>query len=45
MASLKELQTFYSYEDALDMTEIILVNNYNEDLVYRRAREKAERKL
>lgn len=30
LASLHELQTIYSYDDALDMMEIILVNNYNE---------------
>lgn len=40
MATLKELQTYYSYEDALDMSEVILVNNYNEDLVYRKLSDK-----
>lgn len=30
LASLKELETYYSYEDALDMVEIITVGNYNE---------------
>lgn len=30
MASLKELEEYYSFEDALNMAEIILVNNYNE---------------
>jgi hypothetical protein len=24
------MQTYYSYDDALDMAEIIQVNNYNE---------------
>ena len=40
MATMKELQTFYSYEDALNMAEVIRVNNYNEDLMYKRASEK-----
>ena len=43
LATLHELQTVYSYADALDMAEVITVNNYNEDLMYRRAKEKAER--
>lgn len=30
LAKLYELQTVYHYEDALDMYEIVLVNNYNE---------------
>lgn len=30
MASLNELEVVYSYEDALDMAEIITVQNYNE---------------
>ncbi|MDR1396859.1 MAG: hypothetical protein LBJ14_03930 [Desulfarculales bacterium] len=30
LASLHELQTVYSYEDALNMAEIITVQNYNE---------------
>ena len=42
LASLGELQTVYSYEDALDMSEVIQVNNYNEDLLYREALKKAE---
>lgn len=29
-ASLHELQTVYSYEDALDLLEIITVQNYND---------------
>lgn len=37
MASLRDLQEFYSYADALDMAEIIMVNNYNEDLFYEQA--------
>jgi hypothetical protein len=30
LATLYELQTVYSYRDALDMYEIILTSNYNE---------------
>lgn len=30
LATLHELETIYSYEDALNLTEIILVQNYNE---------------
>ncbi len=30
MATLHELETVYSYEDALNMMEIIVVQNYNE---------------
>jgi hypothetical protein len=30
LAKLHELQTVYYYEDALDLYEIVLVNNYNE---------------
>ena len=40
MATLRELETYYSYEDALNMAEVIRVNNYNEDLMYRKASEK-----
>lgn len=40
MASLRELQEYYAYEDALDMAEIIMVNNYNEDLFYEQASKK-----
>lgn len=29
-ATLHELQTIYSFPDALDMYEIIVINNYNE---------------
>jgi hypothetical protein len=31
-ATLYELQTVYSYEDAMDMYEIAYVNNINEEL-------------
>jgi hypothetical protein len=37
MASLRDLQEYYSYADALDMAEIIMVNNFNEDLYYEQA--------
>lgn len=30
LSTMIELQTVYSYEDALDMAEIITVQNYNE---------------
>jgi len=30
LATLHELKSVYCYEDALDLYEIILVNNYNE---------------
>jgi hypothetical protein len=30
LVKLHELQTVYHYEDALDLYEIVLVNNYNE---------------
>ena len=30
-ATLHELQTVYSYEDALDMYEIVYINSINED--------------
>lgn len=33
LATLAELQTIYSYEDALDLYEIAAVNNYNEKLL------------
>ena len=40
MATLRELQEYYSYADALDMAEIIMVNNCNEDLYYEQAKRK-----
>jgi hypothetical protein len=30
LASLHELETVYSYEDALNLAEVITVRNYNE---------------
>ena len=44
MATLRELQEWYSYEDALDMAEIIMVNNHNEDMMYQDAERKHGRK-
>jgi hypothetical protein len=38
MATLKELETYYSYEDALNMLEVITVNNANEWLAYEEAK-------
>ena len=41
-ASLYELQTIYSMGDALDMYEIIAVNNYNEAAYAEAARREQE---
>lgn len=30
LATLEKLQTYYHYEDALDLYEMVLVDNYNE---------------
>jgi len=37
LATLKELETWYSYEDALNMAEIIMVQRNNEQAAYRAA--------
>lgn len=37
-ATLHELQTIYSYEDALDMYEIAYINSINEDKANERSR-------
>ena len=37
-ATLHELQTVYSYEDALDMYEIAYINSINEDKANERSR-------
>ena len=37
LATLYELQTIYSYEDALDMYEVVCVNNYNEGQMLKQA--------
>ena len=38
LATLYELQTVYSYEDALDMYEIAYINSINEDKANERSR-------
>lgn len=35
LATLHELETVYSYEDLLDMYEVILINNINEYRAYK----------
>jgi hypothetical protein len=40
LATLHELQTIYGLEDAYDMLEIILVDNHNEALAYKKGSEK-----
>jgi hypothetical protein len=37
LATLRELEEYYSYEDALNMIEVISVNNANEYLAYEEA--------
>ena len=43
LATLDDLQTRYSYEDALNLLEIIQVNNYNEYLLHEDARRNRKR--
>ena len=43
-ATLKELETYYSYEDLLDMCEIIYINNLPKDLMYKDMEKKAKSK-
>jgi hypothetical protein len=38
LATLRELEEYYSYEDALNMLEVISVNNCNEYLAYEDAK-------
>ena len=38
LATLKELETWYSYEDALNMAEIVQVRHHNERVVADAAR-------
>jgi hypothetical protein len=40
LATLRELQTVYSYADALDLQEILVVRNYNEWVAGEEARSK-----
>ena len=37
LATLHELETVYSYEDLLDMYEIVYINNINEHRAYKEA--------
>ena len=37
LATLRELQEWYSYEDALDMAEVIMVRRNNEIAAYKAA--------
>ena len=39
LATLQELQTIYSLEDAYDMLEIIAVDNHNEAMAYKKGAE------
>ena len=40
LATLHELETVYSYEDLLDMYEVITVNAINEEIVWEEAKRK-----
>lgn len=40
LATLRELQTVYSLEDAYTMLEIIQVDNHNEAMAYKKGAEK-----
>lgn len=40
MATLYELQTVYSYEDALNMAEVLIVDSYNEYLAMKASQKK-----
>lgn len=44
MASLHELDSVYSYEDALNLAEIITVQNYNEWIASEAAKHGSERR-
>lgn len=39
LATLKELQTVYSYRDLMMMSEVCMVNSYNEWCSYKSAEE------
>lgn len=43
MADLHMLQTYYSYDDVLDMAEVIAVNNYNQKLQLKEAQDSIKR--
>jgi hypothetical protein len=38
LATIRELEEYYSYEDALNMIEVISVNSHNEWLAYEEAK-------
>lgn len=40
LATLRELQTFYSYRDLMQMSEVAMVNSYNEWCSYKSAEER-----
>lgn len=40
LATLQELQTVYSYRDLMLLSEIAMVNNYNEWCAYKSAEER-----
>ena len=37
LATLRDLETYYSYEDALNMAEIVMVRRNNEHAAYKAA--------
>ena len=43
LATLRELETVYSYEDALNLAEVIMVQNYNEWVAQAQAMEESKR--
>ena len=43
MANLHKLETYYSYNDVLDMSEVIAVNNYNHQLQLKEMRDSIKR--
>lgn len=40
IATLKELETYYSYEDALNLAEVLMVKSHNERMAYKAAERK-----
>jgi len=38
LATLRELETVYSYEDMLDLYEIVYINSLNEEILAKEAR-------
>lgn len=43
MATLHELSTVYSLEEARQMYEVLMVDNFNEWLSYKRSEEESQR--